>query len=272
MRGDVLGKCAGRGLAARRQLRGELPVDLQRLGLLFLERVEIVVGAVEFGQSSRAAAARAGQLVAGHAMLAATIFDRGEAASTSSWRAGSMSRGFEVARQLARGFADLDGGLVDHRHDLGEPRSTLDSVLIPASAREAVACALALRRSRSSSPPPPARPSASRPRFECACVLRELRHFAFLEVERLQFADLVAQQLDARFAIARLAFELEARFTSAIQILCASRTAASSRACRNRRAVRAARCRESDWNSCWPWMSTISAPTSRNNVSGTDRH
>ena len=35
---------------AGRQLRGELAIGVERFGLLLLERVEIVVGAVEFGE------------------------------------------------------------------------------------------------------------------------------------------------------------------------------------------------------------------------------
>ena len=41
---------ACRGLAAGRQLSGQLAVGVERLGLLLLERGQVVVGALELGQ------------------------------------------------------------------------------------------------------------------------------------------------------------------------------------------------------------------------------
>ena len=64
-------------------------------------------------------------------MLAAQFFDRREAAFDFFLARRIDVESFEVARQLARRLANLDGGFVHHRNDLGEPlidaRQRLDS-------------------------------------------------------------------------------------------------------------------------------------------------
>ena len=142
-------------------------------------------------------------------MLAAQLFD-GRQAPFDFFLARRIDvERFEIARQFARGFADLDGGFVDHRNDLGEPRidarQRLDSG--QRARRGGVRIAFvrvvqqADRRLRGFGEPAAIRMARA--------FFGELRDFAFLQIERLELADLVAQQLDARIAIACLAFELD---------------------------------------------------------------
>ena len=142
-------------------------------------------------------------------MLAAQFLDGGEPAFDFFLARRIDVERFEVTRQLARRFANLDGGFVHHRNDLGEPlidaRQRLDSG--ERARRGGVRIAVvgvvqqADRRLRGFGEP--AAIGMARAFFG------ELRHFAFLEVERLELAHLEPEQLESRIAIARLAFELD---------------------------------------------------------------
>ena len=141
-------------------------------------------------------------------MLAAQFFDRREPALDFFLARGIDVESFEVARQFARRFANLDGGFVHHRHHLGEPlvdaRERLDAGEGARGGGVGIAFVGVVQQpdGRLRGFGEPAAIGMARAFFG------ELRHFAFLEVERLELAHLEAQQFDARIAIARLAFEL----------------------------------------------------------------
>ena len=198
---------ARRGLPRGGELRGQLAIALERLGLGFLERLEIVVGAVEFGEFVFQRRGAAGELGGWNAVLAAQFFDGREPALDFFLPRGIDVESFQVARQFPRRFANLDGGFVHHRNDLGEPlvdaRQRLDSSegARGRGVRVAIVGVVQQPDGRLRGFGEPAAIGMA------GAFFGELRHFAFLQVERLELAHLEAEQFEARIAIASLAFE-----------------------------------------------------------------
>ena len=180
-------------------------------------------------------------------MLAAQLLD-GRQARLDFFLARRVDvQGLEITRQFARRFADLDGRLVDHRHHLGEARIDAGQRLDAGQRARCGGVRIAFVRVVQQADRGLrgfGEPSAIR---MARALFGELRDFAFLEIERLELTHLVAQQFDARIAIARLALELDRaihqRDPDLVRLAHAAREFECS--CRSHRAVRAAHWRAS---------------------------
>src|SRR6185437_752414 len=114
-----------------------------------------------------------------------------------------------IALELPRGFADLHGSLFGERHHRRklrvDCRHRAQRLKSSADTRMSVAVLILIERGERHLRCLCETPAIHEP---CA-LLRQPRDFPVLELQRLELADLVLQQLELRLAVASAAFELE---------------------------------------------------------------
>src|SRR5437763_6060411 len=208
-RGDVAGELARGARAACRELLGLRAIALERLGELLAQRREIHFRALEGGELEGELPGALGELGRGHPVLARELLDRRQTPLDLLLARGVDIEGLAIALELARRLAHLDRGLLQHRQqprELAVESGESPQRLQRPAHRSVRARALVLVELRERGVSACGEPPAVR---EPCALLAERLDLARPELEGLELLRLVAQELQPRVAVARLAFELE---------------------------------------------------------------
>ena len=208
-RGDVAGELARGAHASCGELLGLRAIALERLGELLAQRREIHFRALEGGELEGELPGALGELGRGHPVLARELLDRRQPPLDLLLARGVDIEGLAIALELARRLAHLDRGLLQHRQqprELAVESGESPQRLQRPAHRSVRARALVLVELRERGVSACGEPPAVR---EPRALLAERLDLARPELEGLELLRLVAQELQPRVAVARLAFELE---------------------------------------------------------------